>query len=234
MAHAAIIEPATPLLVLDGPVIRREDWVRLGDVHALLEAAAQIRQRAQDELDDERRRAHAEGLAAGRREGRDLWDAYTAHVLRFLDQDLRGGRHRLTVAVDASNGMAGTMVPKVFGGASGLQVIPINFDNSRGEFVHEPNPLVEANLRQVREAVVANKADLGICFDGDADRCMVVDEKGGIVGCDLLTAWLAGGALARRPGAARAQAGPGTGRNDGRGIRQIWPGGPASWSSTRS
>jgi flagellar biosynthesis/type III secretory pathway protein FliH len=69
MAHAAIIEPATPLLVLDGPVIRREDWVRLGDVHALLEAAAQIRQRAQDELDDERRRAHAEGLAAGRREG---------------------------------------------------------------------------------------------------------------------------------------------------------------------
>lgn len=69
MALAAIIDPSTPLLVLDGPVIRREDWTRLGEVHGLLDNAARIRQRAQDELDAERTRAHAEGLAAGRREG---------------------------------------------------------------------------------------------------------------------------------------------------------------------
>lgn len=69
MALAAIIDPSTPLLVLDGPVIRREDWARLGEVHGLLDAAAQIRQRAQDELDAERARAHADGLAAGRRDG---------------------------------------------------------------------------------------------------------------------------------------------------------------------
>lgn len=140
--------------------------------------------------------------AAGRRETRDLWEEYRQHVLRFLDPDLRSGRRRIKVAVDASNGMAGTMVPKIFSGAAGIQTIPINFENSRGEFVHEPNPLVEANLKQVREAVVAGGADLGICFDGDADRGIVVDEKGRVVGCDLLAAWLASDELSRRPGSA--------------------------------
>src|SRR5690606_8527255 len=69
IALAAIIDPSTPLLALDGPFIRLEDWARLGEVHALLDDAAKIRRRAQDELDAERVRAHAEGLAAGRREG---------------------------------------------------------------------------------------------------------------------------------------------------------------------
>ncbi|HEY6545706.1 MAG TPA: FliH/SctL family protein [Dokdonella sp.] len=69
MALAAIIDPSAPLLVLDGPVIRREDWARLGEVHALLDDASAIRRRAQDELDAARVHAHAEGLAAGRREG---------------------------------------------------------------------------------------------------------------------------------------------------------------------
>jgi phosphomannomutase len=90
--------------------------------------------------------------------------------------------------------MAGTMLPKVFGtkaagglGAPpGLTIIELNFDNSKGEFVHEPNPLVAANLQQLRDRVVKEKADLGVCFDGDADRCVIVDEKGEIVGCDHL------------------------------------------------
>ncbi len=138
----------------------------------------------------------------GRSETRDLWDAYIAHVRRFLDL---GGK-KLKVVIDASNGMAGTTVPRVFGkkGADvpGLEIVELNFDNSKGEFVHEPNPLVASNLAQLQEAVVAEKADLGICFDGDADRCVVVDEKGGIVGCDLLTAVLCKHFLKARPGTA--------------------------------
>ncbi len=139
-----------------------------------------------------------------RREQRDLWDAYIAHVRRFID--LNG--KQMKVVVDASNGMAGTAVPKIFGrkgkDIEGLDILELNFDNSKGEFVHEPNPLVASNLQQLREAVVAEKADLGICFDGDADRCVVVDEKGGIVGCDLLTAVLAKHFLKRSPGSAIA------------------------------
>jgi len=129
--------------------------------------------------------------AGGREEQRDLWQAYRDHVHAFLSPALLEGTKKLKVAIDASNGMAGTMVPKVFADVPGLDIIELNFDNSTGEFVHEPNPLVEANLAQLREAVRAEKADLGICFDGDADRCMVVDEKADIIGCDHLTGWLA-------------------------------------------
>jgi len=127
----------------------------------------------------------------GREELRDMWDAYRAHVLHFLHPALRDGSKSIKVVIDASNGMAGTMVPRVFGDVKGLKITPLNFDNTTGEFVHEPNPLVEANLATLRETVRAKRADLGICFDGDADRCVVVDEKAQIIGCDLLTAWLA-------------------------------------------
>lgn len=141
-----------------------------------------------------------DGPAKGRTEKRDLWDAYAAHVLRFLDLNGRS----LKIVVDASNAMAGTMVPKIFGrkggSVEGLQIVELNFDNTSGEFVHEPNPLVASNLRQLQEAVVAEKADLGICFDGDADRGMVVDEGGRIIGCDHLTALLARDFLEKNPG----------------------------------
>ncbi len=140
--------------------------------------------------------------AGGRSDSRDLWDAYREHVLRSVSPELQSGAARLHVVIDASNGMAGTMVPKVFGQVPGLKITRINFDNSSGEFVHEPNPLVEANLTQLRERVVAEKADVGFCFDGDADRCVVVDEQANIIGCDHLTAWLARDVLSRHAGAA--------------------------------
>ena len=124
-------------------------------------------------------------------EERELWDGYRAHVHRFLPEQLLDGSARLKVAVDASNGMAGTMVPKVFGGVAGLDLVKVHFDNDQGSFVHEPNPLVESNLRWTQEAVRAHKCDFGVCFDGDADRCVLVDEQGISVGCDLATAWLA-------------------------------------------
>jgi phosphomannomutase len=139
--------------------------------------------------------------AKGRVEHRDLWEDYRRHVRSFLDT----GGAKLKVVIDASNGMAGTMVPRIFGkkGADvpGLQIVEMNFDNHKGEFAHEPNPLVAANLYQLQHAVRNEKANLGICFDGDADRLVVVDDRGEIVGCDLLTALLSRHFLAKHKGA---------------------------------
>lgn len=132
----------------------------------------------------------------GRIEERDLWDDYRGHVMQFLDL---GGKE-LKVVIDASNGMAGMMIPKVFSNIPGLEIVKLNFDNKRGEFVHEPNPLVHSNLNQVRAAVRAENADFGICFDGDADRGIFVDENAEIIGCDHLTAWLAKFFLELYPG----------------------------------
>ncbi len=137
--------------------------------------------------------------AGGRQEKRGLWDAYRDHVLRFLDDSLLDGAKTIHVVIDASNGMAGTMIPEVFGKVPGLKITKLNFDNSTGEFVHEPNPLVEANLQQLQDKVRSARADLGFCFDGDADRCIAVDEQAQIIGCDLLTAWLSSGFLQASP-----------------------------------
>ncbi len=125
----------------------------------------------------------------------DLWSEYRRHVLRFL----RLG-DRLKVVVDASNGMAGKMVPAVFDGTD-LEIVPLNYEIGQG-FAHPPNPLIDANLAQLQQAVTQQKADFGVCFDGDADRCMFVDDRGRIVRCDHLTALLAGRFLTQRPGAA--------------------------------
>ena len=123
---------------------------------------------------------------SGKLEEMDLWDEYRAHVLKFLKLE-----RPIKIAVDASNGMAVTMVPKIFGGVENLTIDGLNMEY-RDEFVHEPNPLVEANLRQLKDKVKGGGGyDLGGCFDGDADRCMFVDEKGQTLGCDILTAMLA-------------------------------------------
>lgn len=148
---------------------------------------------------------------SGRVEQRDLWKPYAQHVRHFVRAGgpaLKG--RKLKVVVDASNAMAGTMLPYVFGSKGelveaslpGLELVTLNMENASGQFAHPPNPLVKANMRMTQEAVVAHKADVGFCFDGDADRCMVVDDDGQIVGCDHLTALLALDALDRRPGSA--------------------------------
>ena len=124
----------------------------------------------------------------------DLWDEYRDHVRRFL----RPSR-KLKIVVDASNGMGGKMVPQVFDGDE-VEIIPLNFEIGQG-FAHPPNPLVEANLQPTKDAVLEHGADLGVCLDGDADRCMFVDELGQTVGCDLMTALLARHVLKETPGA---------------------------------
>ena len=82
--------------------------------------------------------------------------------------------------------MAGKSVPAVFGDLP-IKIIDLNFKHD-GTFKHEPNPLVEENLDELRETVKRENCDFGICFDGDADRLMMVDEAGRTIGCDLITA----------------------------------------------
>jgi len=125
----------------------------------------------------------------------DLWTQYAKHVLGFLKLS-----RKMKVVVDASNGMGGKMFPAVFGNVENLDIIPLHFELGQG-FVHEPNPLIEANLQWTKDAVLEHKADLGICMDGDADRCMFVDEKARTVNCDLMTALMAPHFLAESPGA---------------------------------
>jgi len=128
---------------------------------------------------------HTKGKATGSVEKRDLTGEYKNHVLKFL----KPSKVKLKIAIDASNGMAGKIVPAVFGDLP-VEIIPINFKHD-GTFKHEPNPLVEENLAEVKEAVVENGCHFGFCFDGDADRLMMVDEKGRTVTCDLMTALIA-------------------------------------------
>lgn len=115
----------------------------------------------------------------------DLWAEYRTHVLQFLQL-----KRPLRVVVDASNGMAGKMVPAVFGNIPNLQIIPLLFEIT-GSFTHDPNPLVESNLDMLKEEMAKSQPDLGVCFDGDADRCFFLDETATTVTCDLITALLA-------------------------------------------
>lgn len=128
----------------------------------------------------------------GQYEQADIWPEYRKHVLSFLDL-----KRPVRVAVDASNGMAGVMVPKVFGEVANLSIDEILFEVT-GSFVHDPNPLVEANLQTLKKHIAASskrkggaKIEAGCCFDGDADRCIFTDEAGKTIGSDLLTALLA-------------------------------------------
>jgi phosphomannomutase len=125
---------------------------------------------------------HTKGKATGSVESRDLTAEYKKHVLKFLRSNVR----KMKIAIDASNGMAGKMVPAIFGKLP-VEIIELNFEHN-GKFKHEPNPLVESNLAELKKAVKKNKCDFGVCFDGDADRLMMIDEKGDTIGCDLMTA----------------------------------------------
>jgi phosphomannomutase len=137
---------------------------------------------------------HTKGRATGRVEEFDLTGEYKNHVLKFLRPNLRS----LKIAIDASNGMAGKMVPAIFGDLP-IKIVPLNFKHT-GEFKHEPNPLIEKNLADVKKSVKKNKCDFGVCFDGDADRLMMVDEQGKNISCDLLTALMASYFLKSNPG----------------------------------
>jgi len=133
--------------------------------------------------------------AVGKLEQRDLWAEYRAHVLSFLTPLKRP----LKVYIDACNGMATKLVPEVFNGVDNLTIVKENFEFT-DKWAHEPNPLVAENMVPTQEGVKREGADLGACFDGDADRCMITDEKGEVIGCDHLTAFLCDHFLKQQPG----------------------------------
>jgi phosphomannomutase len=126
----------------------------------------------------------------------DLLDAYGEHLRGLVDcQQIR----HLTIVVDAGNGMAGHTVPHVLGPLN-LTVIPMYFELDGTFPNHEANPLDATTLRDLQSRVIREKADLGLAFDGDADRCFLVDERGVIVEPSLLTALIAERELQRFPG----------------------------------
>ena len=128
---------------------------------------------------------------------RDLLSSYADYLKNLVDLS---AIRPLKVAVDAGNGMAGHTVPHVFTGLP-VEVVPLYFELDGSFPNHEANPIDPANLLDLQAAVLASSADIGLAFDGDADRCFVVDERGEVVSPSVLTALIAVRELAREPGA---------------------------------
>ena len=134
---------------------------------------------------------------AGRVAPYDIWPAYVDRVLSFIDVS---AVRPLKVVIDAANGMAGAMLPPV------LQHLPIEavqcYFELDGSFPnHEPNPLLPENREFIVGKTLEEGANLGVAFDGDADRCFFVDDTGDFVPGDFATALLAESLLAKEPGA---------------------------------
>jgi phosphomannomutase len=139
----------------------------------------------------------APGPARGSVERRDLLDAYVDHVLSFVDV---GSLRPLTVVADTANGMGGLVVPAV------MARLPVTlfhlFPELDGTFPNHPaDPLDPENQRDLKAAVLEHDADVGLAFDGDADRVFLVDERAEDVSGSLLTALVAIAMLEREPGA---------------------------------
>jgi phosphomannomutase len=137
------------------------------------------------------------GAGAGTVEPYDIWPAYVDRVLSFIDVS---AVRPLKVVVDAANGMAGAMLPPV------LERLPVDavrcYFEPDGSFPnHEPNPLLPENREFIVRKTLEEGADLGVAFDGDADRCFFVDDTGEFVPGDFATALLAESILAKEPGA---------------------------------
>jgi phosphomannomutase len=127
----------------------------------------------------------------------DVLEAYAAHLLSLAPV---AGR-RLKVVADAGNGMAGHTAPAVFGRLGDqIDLVPMYFELDGSFPNHEANPIEPANLVDLQKRVLSEGADIGLAFDGDADRCFIVDERGEAVSPSTLTALIASRELAKEPG----------------------------------
>ncbi|WP_238015215.1 phosphomannomutase/phosphoglucomutase [Dactylosporangium sp. AC04546] len=155
---------------------------------------ADIRSRAQAMLDAGERAGEPKGGI----EQKGMLADYAAHLRTLVDLT---GIRPLTVVVDAGNGMGGYTVPAVLGEGLPLTIIPLYFELDGSFPNHEANPLEPANLVDLQAKVRETGADLGLAFDGDADRCFVIDERGEAVSPSTITAMVAVRELAKIPGA---------------------------------
>jgi phosphomannomutase len=136
------------------------------------------------------------GTAAGKVTQKDILGPYVDHVLSFIDVS---AIKPFNVVLDAGSGMGGLVAPKLFDRLP-CKTIRLCFDID-GRFPnHEANPLIEENRRDITEKVLAEKADIGIAWDGDADRCFFIDGTGAFASGDFITALLAEAFLIKSPG----------------------------------
>ena len=133
--------------------------------------------------------------APGTLSRRELVGDYAAYLKKLVDLS---GMRPLKVAVDAGNGMAGYTVPKVLEGLP-VDLVALYFELDGTFPNHEANPIEPENLRDLQAAVRDSRADVGLAFDGDADRCFVVDERGEVVAPSVIAALVATRELAKEP-----------------------------------
>ena len=128
---------------------------------------------------------------------REMLEEYVDHLLSLVNLD---SIRPLTIVIDAGNGMAGHTAPAIFARLN-CTVIPLYFELDGNFPNHEANPIDPDNLRDLQKAVKKHKADLGLAFDGDADRCFLVDENGVAINPSDLTSLIAHRELIKHPGA---------------------------------
>jgi phosphomannomutase len=139
----------------------------------------------------------SEGQSLGQVRKEDIWPRWLDAVLSFIDvEEVKP----LRVVIDAANGMGGVMLPPVLERLP-IEAVPYFFEPDGTFPNHEPNPLLPENREFIIEKVRAERADLGVAFDGDADRCFFVDDTGEFVPGDFVTALLAESILEKAPGA---------------------------------
>jgi phosphomannomutase len=157
-------------------------------------------------IEDVRRLVEAGAAPGAARRGTaeeiDIYEEFQAAALRFIDVDtVRSAPRPLKVVVDGGNGMAGRMVGPLLESLN-LELIETYWTPDGNFPDHEPNPLLPENRKLIIEKLLETGADLGIAWDGDADRCFFIDETGAFVDGDFLTALLAKSLLEKSPGEA--------------------------------
>ncbi len=165
------------------------------DIRRMIESGLQRQQGPSDS---------APTVARGRLQELDIYEEFQAAALRFIDPEAvrsAAKKKRLKVVVDGGNGMAGPMVGPLLERLD-LDLIETYWTPDGNFPDHEPNPLLPENRRLIIERVRASGADLGIAWDGDADRCFFIDDTGAFVDGDFLTALLAESLLGKHPGEA--------------------------------
>ncbi|MTA24663.1 MAG: phosphomannomutase/phosphoglucomutase, partial [Actinobacteria bacterium] len=137
----------------------------------------------------------------GRESKRDLLNDYVDFLLSLFPEidPSDSSQRRLKVVIDAGNGMAGHTAPAIMARLN-VDVIPMYFELDGNFPNHEANPIDAKNLVDLQKRVIKEKADIGLAFDGDADRCFLIDEKGALVNPSALTGLIAVRELKRKPG----------------------------------